>query len=93
MLNKYDNMTFWGVPVRKEIEKKLQEFNDNATRFMSESEKTCYNIGISNVLSILDYVMTTSDKRDVVFNDSELDMTEEFTIDDILERFDAFEKM
>lgn len=60
---------------------------------MSESEKTCYNIGISNVLSILDYVMTTSDKRDVVFNDSELDMTEEFTIDDILERFDAFEKM
>ena len=88
MLNKYDNMTFWGVPVRKEIEKGLQRIHTDATRYMSESERTCYDVGISNALSVLDYVMSVSDERDIVFNDSELDMTEEYTIDDILERID-----
>lgn len=89
MLDKYDDMPFWGVPVRKEVEKGLQRIHDDAIRYMNNSEKVCYEAGISNALRFLDYVLSVSNEKDIVFNDSELDMTEEYTIDDILERFNS----
>ena len=85
-MEKLEDISFYGVNIKKVVEGKLTEIRDRCTKDMTQSEKTIYDMAIFNALSVLQFVTDTDSNETVLFNANECDIEEEFTLDDIANR-------
>ena len=80
-----EKITFWGVPIEKEVRQKLEEINERATKGMTDQEKMIYEMGTYNTLSALEVVLSTDDDS-IVVDKPHFDMVEELNLDELVKR-------
>lgn len=79
-------MIFTGMDVCKELSKTLNDVKVPCCMGMSDSEKKAYQLGIDNCLSLLKSLF--DDDSTVVVNVDNLEIPEEFMVEDLEAIFD-----
>lgn len=81
-----NELYFLGIDIIEETKTIMNLTSDSCTEGMSESELKAYQLGITNVFSILESVLQSNDEM-IIVNMEGLDVATELSIDDLEEYY------
>lgn len=81
----FNDVTFWGMNIPKEIKDIMDRIEEDATNKMTDTEKQIYKLAVDNTLGLMKQILDESvDEESVVFYNTDTEITTEFTADGLL---------
>jgi hypothetical protein len=93
MNNYFDDITFWGSNIPKEVEHMLNYVNESVdASFENNDQRKAYHLGIQNTLSALKQLLDDSVRSDtILFYYPDTYTSEEMSAEEVIEWLESLE--